>query len=78
MRNLVRILFPVLSVKLRDIDGFWPGVQAINVNINPVGIRAWGVKRFDAADLTEGVSGDAGIESIGCQGLDTAQQSEFA
>lgn len=38
MRERRRILFPVSSVKLGDVNGRWPGVQTMHIDIDALRI----------------------------------------
>ena len=67
MCKVVGIFLPVLTIKIFDIHAVGSGIQAIDINIDTVGVGAGRVERFDSAMFAEGVFCSACIESIGRQ-----------
>lgn len=61
------MLFPILTVKGCNRFGCGLCFQTVEVDINPVGIRAGRIEGFNPADLTEGVFGNPRSKLIGGQ-----------
>ena len=77
MRQFRRVVLPVLAIKgfhchFRHRSGF----QAPGIYINPIRITTRYIKTFDAADFTENMFGNAGIESVLGQKFMTASQAK--
>ena len=77
--QILAVLFPVLTVKCfnRDID-LIRHIDTSQVHAERLRMRAWNIKRFDAAMFTEQVACNAGMKSVFMQALFTANQSEPA
>ena len=67
MRYLMRMLFPVLTVKRLNRHLSWLRLKAIYINTVPIGIRSRYVERLDAASSAEKMLGYASIKGIGNQ-----------
>jgi len=67
MRKGVGVVLPVATIKWDDSHRCRGFDKTSHVDINAVGIRTRGVKRFDATDATERMLRNAGIEGVGRQ-----------
>ena len=62
------MIFPVAAVEVFDADSrYRRWVQTADVDAHSVGGRSRYVKRFDAADRTEMMLGNTGVEGVGCE-----------
>ncbi len=67
--------FPVLTVKIPDgyiLD--MPGIQAVNIYAEPIGVRARYIEGLDAAMSAEQMFCGAGVEAVGGQAILALQQ----
>lgn len=64
MRQRMRMLLPVLTIKFYYGDMGWFGIKAINVNVNSVGVRSRCVKGFYTADFAKCVIGYPSVKTI--------------
>ena len=78
MRQGMGILLPVLAIKFHHRHGRWPGVQAVDVDINPIGIGTWNIKRLDATNPAKTVLGHPTVKGVGLQLLLPGEQAELA
>ena len=69
MRQLMRILFPILSIELNHHHIRWLLIEAVCIYIHAVGIGPGHVERFDATGLTEVVLSHTAVESVGVEML---------
>jgi len=69
----VGIFFPVPAVEVFDLYRFCLGVQAVNINVNAVRVRAWSIERLNAASLAKAVFRHTGIERIAGKALLTGK-----
>lgn len=65
MRERMRVLFPLLTIKIDNGLTRYGGVYTVNVNVYAIRVRAWGVKRLYAAVLAKGMLCDTTTEGIG-------------
>jgi hypothetical protein len=72
------ILLPVLAIKLNHPHGGGTGVEAIHVNIYPIGVGTRDIKWLDTTNPAKTVLGHATIEGVGAQLLRTCKQAELA
>ena len=61
------ILLPVLAIELDDAEFWREGLEAIDIDIDTIGVGARGVEGLDPADLAEGVSSHTTVERVGCE-----------
>ena len=71
------VLFPVASVEGFNGERARRGVEAADVDVDPVRVRAGYVERFDAAGFAERVFGCAGVEGVGREVFCAACDAEF-
>ena len=65
VRNLMCMLFPVLTIEIGHVHRLRFRVKAMHIDVDAVGIRAWRIERFNTADSAESMFCYAGIERIG-------------
>lgn len=76
MCKCVGVLFPVPTIEIDDGHVLGNLMQAVDVDIDTVWIRARDIERFDTAGFAEFVLGNAAVECVGLERLFTFKQFE--
>jgi len=63
----VSVLLPISTIKIHNAHVHRLLIQAIHIDVYPVGIGAGDIIRLDATDLAEVVPGDTGVEAVSVQ-----------
>ena len=63
------MLLPIPTIKLGDIDRLSFSVEAIDIDVDTIGVRAWQMKWLHAAVLAKIVLRHSAIKGVGIQGL---------
>lgn len=69
MRQLMRIFFPILPIKLDYHHIQWLLIEAVDIHIHSIGIGSGHIERFDATGFTEVVLGYTAVECVSVEML---------
>jgi len=76
MGQCVSVLLPVLAVERHNLQGGRPGIQAIDIDVETIGIGLRNAERLYAAGLAEIMLGDTCVEGVGVEMIFSGQQLE--
>jgi hypothetical protein len=78
MGKFVRMLLPLGTVEFENPQICGHLIQAIDVHVDAIRIRAWGIERLDPTDTAKRVAGNTGIEVVGRERVVSLYQPEPA